>query len=85
MPEVKTADMNARISVIVLTHNRVHEVTRTVERLLALPETSPVIVADNGSLRRRVLARNAALVAWLRLAAFGGARSDMASIFAAHP
>jgi hypothetical protein len=84
MPEVKTADMNARISVIVLTHNRVHEVTRTVERLLALPETSPVIVADNGSLRRRVLARNA-LVAWLRLAAFGGARSDMASIFAAHP
>ena len=41
--------MNARISVIVLTHNRVHEVTRTVERLLALPETPPVIVADNGS------------------------------------
>jgi GT2 family glycosyltransferase len=41
--------MNARISVIVLTHNRVHEVARTVERLLALPEKPPVIVADNGS------------------------------------
>lgn len=41
--------MNRRISVVVLTHNRVREVTRTVERLLALPEKPPVIVADNGS------------------------------------
>jgi GT2 family glycosyltransferase len=38
-----------RITVIVLTHNRVHEVTETVARLLALPERPPVIVADNGS------------------------------------
>jgi GT2 family glycosyltransferase len=41
--------MNTRISVVVLTHDRVREVTRTVERLLALPERPPVIVADNGS------------------------------------
>lgn len=41
--------MNTRISVVVLTHNRVNEVTRTVERLLALPECPKVIVVDNGS------------------------------------
>jgi GT2 family glycosyltransferase len=41
--------MNARISVVVLTHNRVQEVTETVERLLALPEQPAVIVVDNGS------------------------------------
>lgn len=41
--------MNARISVVVLTHNRLSEVTRTVGRLLALPESPAVIVADNGS------------------------------------
>lgn len=41
--------MNTRISVVVLTHNRVTEVFRTVERLLALPERPPVIVVDNGS------------------------------------
>jgi GT2 family glycosyltransferase len=41
--------MNPRISVIVLTHNRMSEVLRTVERLLDLPEKPPVIVADNGS------------------------------------
>ena len=41
--------MNARISVVVLTHNRVEEVTKTVERLLTLPEQPDVIVVDNGS------------------------------------
>ena len=41
--------MNARISVVVLTHNRLNEVTKTVERLLALPDQPTVIVADNGS------------------------------------
>jgi GT2 family glycosyltransferase len=41
--------MNPRISVVVLTHNRMPEVVRTVERLLDLPEKPPVIVADNGS------------------------------------
>jgi GT2 family glycosyltransferase len=41
--------MNARISVVVLTHNRLNEVTQTVERLLALPEQPEVIVVDNGS------------------------------------
>lgn len=34
---------------MVLTHDRAPEVTRTVERLLALPERAPVIVVDNGS------------------------------------
>lgn len=41
--------MHARISVVVLTHNRLSEVTRTVERLLALPEHPRVVVVDNGS------------------------------------
>ena len=41
--------MDTRISVVVLTHNRVREVTATVERLLALPERPAVIVVDNGS------------------------------------
>lgn len=41
--------MNTRISVVVLTYSRIAEVSRTVERLLALPERPPVIVVDNGS------------------------------------
>lgn len=44
-----TNAINARISVVVLTHNRLSEVTRTVERLLALPEHPRVVVVDNGS------------------------------------
>lgn len=40
---------NTRISVVVLTHNRLPEVSRTIERLLALPDRAQVIVADNGS------------------------------------
>lgn len=38
-----------RISVVVLTHNRLPEVMRTVSHLVSLPEAPPVIVADNGS------------------------------------
>lgn len=41
--------MNARLTVVVLTYNRAHEVERTVERLLALPAPVPVVIADNGS------------------------------------
>ena len=41
--------MKARITVVVLTHNRRREVLRTVEHLQSLPERVPVIVADNGS------------------------------------
>ena len=41
--------MNARVSVVVLTHNRLNEVTNTVETLLALPECPHVIVVDNDS------------------------------------
>lgn len=43
------APLTARISVVVLTHNRAKEVLETVERLLALPEQPAVIVVDNGS------------------------------------
>lgn len=39
----------ARISIVVLTHNRVHELDRCLARLLALPERAPVIVVDNAS------------------------------------
>lgn len=38
-----------RVAVAVLTYNRVEEVARTVERLLALPEQPPIVVVDNGS------------------------------------
>ena len=38
-----------RVGVVVLTYNRVEEVTRTVERLLTLPEQPPIVVVDNGS------------------------------------
>ncbi|WEY41884.1 glycosyltransferase [Paraburkholderia sp. SUR17] len=48
LPSPSTSSV-PRITVVVLTHNRVHEVTETVARLLALPERPPVIVADNGS------------------------------------
>lgn len=38
-----------RITVVVLTHNRVRVVLETVARLLALPDAPRLIVADNGS------------------------------------
>lgn len=38
-----------RITVVVLTHNRVRVVLETVARLLALPDAPHLIVADNGS------------------------------------
>ncbi len=38
-----------RVGVSVLTHNRHVEVTRTVERLRALPTRPPIVVVDNGS------------------------------------
>ncbi|APA89847.1 glycosyltransferase (plasmid) [Paraburkholderia sprentiae WSM5005] len=38
-----------RISIVVLTYNRAGELLTTLERLLALPEKPPIIVADNGS------------------------------------
>lgn len=36
-----------RVTVVVLTHARVREVAKTVERLLALPEHPAIIVVDN--------------------------------------
>ncbi|MCC8404468.1 glycosyltransferase [Paraburkholderia sp. MMS20-SJTN17] len=38
-----------RISIVVLTYNRAGELLANLERLLALPENPPVILADNGS------------------------------------
>ncbi len=38
-----------RLSVVILTHNRLREVLRTVAHMLALPERPPIIVVDNGS------------------------------------
>jgi GT2 family glycosyltransferase len=38
-----------RTSVVVLTHNRPRELTRTLHRLTALPEQPPIIVVDNAS------------------------------------
>lgn len=40
---------DARVSIVVLTHNRCDEVCRTLTRLLALHARHPIIVVDNGS------------------------------------
>ncbi len=40
---------DARLGVVVLTHNRRAEVARTLERLRALPERPAIVVVDNGS------------------------------------
>jgi N-acetylglucosaminyl-diphospho-decaprenol L-rhamnosyltransferase len=40
---------DARIGVVVLTHNRAREVVCTLERLRALPERPPIVVVDNAS------------------------------------
>jgi GT2 family glycosyltransferase len=39
----------ARLSVVILTHNRVPELLHTLARLQALPERPPLIVVDNAS------------------------------------
>ena len=39
----------SRIGVIVLTHNRRADVTRTLERMLVVPDDAHVVVVDNGS------------------------------------
>lgn len=38
-----------RVSVVLLTYNRVDELTHTLDKLLAMPEQPPVIVVDNAS------------------------------------
>ncbi|CAB3809458.1 glycosyltransferase family 2 protein [Paraburkholderia fynbosensis] len=40
---------NARLSVVVLTHNRVDEVLGTLARLTALPDRTRIVVVDNAS------------------------------------
>lgn len=42
--------LSERLSVVVLTHNRAHELLRTLEQLHALPEQPPLIVVDNASI-----------------------------------
>ncbi len=37
------------VGVVLLTYNRLGEVTRTIERMLALPDAPPIVVVDNGS------------------------------------
>lgn len=38
-----------RVSIVVLTHNRLHELDRTLRHLTRLPEQPHIIVVDNGS------------------------------------
>lgn len=40
---------DARVGCSILTYNRVDEVSRTVERMLSLPEQPRIVVVDNGS------------------------------------
>jgi GT2 family glycosyltransferase len=46
---MQMADINALLSVVVLTHNRSSELQRTLEHLLALPERPAIVVVDNAS------------------------------------
>jgi hypothetical protein len=39
---------DSRMTVVVLTHDRISEVSRTLERLLDLREDAAIIVVDNG-------------------------------------
>ncbi|OLL27556.1 glycosyl transferase family 2 [Burkholderia sp. SRS-W-2-2016] len=48
-----------RISIVVLTYNRVDELLATLARLLALPDNPPIFVADNGSTDNTVARVNA--------------------------
>lgn len=40
---------DGRVTVVVLTHNRVQEVLRTIGHLVRLPENPTIIVMDNAS------------------------------------
>jgi GT2 family glycosyltransferase len=42
-------DLRNRLTIVVLTHNRLRRVAQTIEELLALPERCALIVIDNGS------------------------------------
>src|SRR5688572_24416994 len=46
---VSPTSADPRIGVSILTYNRVDECSRTVERMLALPERPRIVVVDNGS------------------------------------
>ncbi|PMS32402.1 glycosyltransferase family 2 protein [Paraburkholderia rhynchosiae] len=46
---MEKTSLSRRISVVVLTHNRADELVATLKRLVALPESPPIFVADNGS------------------------------------
>lgn len=45
-----TCAMNAKVSIVLLTHSRVQELCRTLGHLLDLPEQPPIIVVDNCSI-----------------------------------
>ncbi len=38
-----------QVTLVVLTHDRVHELMRHLARMVAWPECPPIIVVDNGS------------------------------------
>lgn len=73
---------DSRTTVVVLTHNRVQEVSRTVEGLLSLPEASAITVVDNGSSdgTSTILARRFPTIRIMTLAANIGAAGRNAGI-----
>ena len=72
----------SRVTLVILTYNRVREALGTVERSLALPERPSVIVVDNGSTdgSAECIARRFPAVRVLRLPHNGGAAGRNAGV-----
>jgi N-acetylglucosaminyl-diphospho-decaprenol L-rhamnosyltransferase len=73
---------DSRMTVVVLTHDRISEVSRTLERLLDLREDAAIIVVDNGSSdgTSEILARRFPSVRIMTLGANVGAAGRNAGI-----
>jgi GT2 family glycosyltransferase len=67
--------LNARISLVILTHNRARELERTLERSIALPERPRIVVVDNASTdgTPRLVGERFPRVTYLRLECNAGA------------
>jgi len=79
---VVTTSADARIGVVVLTHNRARELIRTLEQLCTLPERPMIVVVDNASTDQTadLLACRFPDLTYLRLPANAGAAGRNAGV-----